>query len=59
MNKPLTAYLIKTITIKSPYDGKMVTIAPNTRIKIDPSTQIAWINQYQIELNRTQYAIIC
>lgn len=59
MNKPLTAYLTKAVTIKNPFDGKLVTIQSDTRIKIDPITQIAWIKQFQIELERTQYSIIC
>lgn len=57
--KPIAAILLKDIRIQVPNTNLTVTFVEDTFIKIDPSTQVAWIQQYQIELDRSQYTLIC
>lgn len=58
-HRPLRAYLTKDLQIKVPGTNLIVTVVEDTFIKIDPITQIAWIKQYQIELTKQQYSIVC
>lgn len=58
-HRPLRAYLIKDIQIKVPGTNLMVTVQEDTYIKVDPLTRIAWIKQYQVELTRQQYSLVC
>lgn len=58
-HKALRAYLTTDIQIKVPGTNLVVTVQEDTYIKVDPITQIAWIKQYQIELTRKQYSLVC
>lgn len=59
-SRPLRAYLIRTITIKGPSkSSELIVFRPNTCIRVDPSTNVAWIKQYQIEVDRRDYSVVC
>lgn len=57
-SKPLQAYLTRSIKIKSPFTGTLIIFPPETFIRINIDTGVAWIKQYQTELERNQYELI-
>lgn len=57
--KPITAMLLKDIRINVPNTNLTIIAETDSIVKVDPDTQIAWIRQYQVELERGQYTFIC
>lgn len=56
--KPLQAYLKREIKIKSPFNGQIVYFPAETFIRINIDTGIAWVRQYEVELEKHQYELI-
>lgn len=52
------AYLIEEIVLTVPNTNKSVFFPVETLIRVNPDTGMAWIKQYQVELEKRQYSLI-
>lgn len=58
IERMLSGYLTIRLTIEHPETKLPIVLMPLTPIKINNFTKIAWINSYQVKLNRHTYCLI-
>lgn len=54
----LDAYLIREVTITNPETKLKIIFDPFIPIKVNPLTNIAWIEEFQVEISRQSYSLV-
>lgn len=53
-----SGYLVRPVLITNPSTGKKMVFKSNTPIRVNLSTNIAWIGIFQVEIARQSYCLV-